>query len=171
MMTNEGMKAAYESLNSEEDAYKLMKDNGYTGTMEDFMALCAKAAEDLSMNMDDMERVAGGFGLDDVKYGAGVAWEKTKEALSKTWDWIQENPGTTAEIVGGTIVAAAGITYVVMRRGGSSTQQLPKLNLGEQEVLDYSVPKGHDFAEYNNGPSGMRESISSSNGSFDFYNN
>ena len=123
-MMNEEMKSLYESLNSEEDAYALMKQNGYTGTMEDFMALCAKAADDMSMNMDDMEQIAGGSILDDMTDLAGAAVDKTVDVLSKTWDWIKENPGTTAEIVGGTLAAVAGITYVVKRRNQQPQQTL-----------------------------------------------
>ena len=136
-MTDKEIKVLYDSLTSEENAYALVKQNGYTGTMEDLMVLCSKAADDMSMNMDDMEQVAGGSTWDDIKNFTGNAVDKTLDALGKTWDWIQENPGTTAEIVGGTLAAVAGITYVVKRRGSGSNAQLQQVpgKTGQQNVV------------------------------------
>ena len=138
-MNNEEMKAKYDAINSMEDAYALMQENGYKGTMEDFEALCAKAADVDAMDLDAMDSVAGGFGMDDVKdglttaYNATVdalktAWEATSGAVSKGWNWVKENPAMAAEIGGSVVVAALGITagtMYVKRRNANNILNVP----------------------------------------------
>ncbi len=105
-MTNEEMKAKYDSINSMEECYAMMVENGYTGSRYDFAALAIRAAEEMPMDMDDMEQVAGG-----VDFQGAV--DTVVDAMGKTWNWIKENPGTTAEIIGGAAVTVVGITYAV----------------------------------------------------------
>lgn len=101
-MTNEEMRAKLAALNSVEDAYALMKENGYSGTLEDFDALCAQAAEEIGpMDLDTLDEVAGGVSWAGVKETIGDAWDATKGAFNKSVDWVKANPKLTAEIGGG----------------------------------------------------------------------
>lgn len=153
-MTNEEMKVKYESLNSVDDAYNLLKEHGYTGTMENFIDLCARAADDMALNMDDMDQVAGGASLMDT---VETGWNKTKEVFGKTLDWIQKNPGTAVEIVGGTAAAIIGITYVVKRNGANNSAP---------ENIDY----GHRPSMVSNASSHSSDESADSSVSFDLMN-
>lgn len=65
-MTNEELKAKLADVKSIEEAYALAKDCGFTGSMDDFKAACAKAADKTEqMDMDAMDSVAGGTGMLD----------------------------------------------------------------------------------------------------------
>ena len=103
-MTNEEMKALYEKLNTVEDAYAYMMENGYSGTLDDFKAICDKAAEEMPMDLDDMDQVAGGVDFSG-------ALDKVGDAFGKTVDWMKNNPEAAAGIVGGVVAAGVGITY------------------------------------------------------------
>lgn len=83
--------------------------------MEDFEALCTKAADKAAdeigpMDMDAMDSVAGGVSWDSIKKGVSNARDATTGALSKEMVWVKETPTLTAEIVGGVAVAAIGFT-------------------------------------------------------------
>lgn len=69
-MTNEEKQAKLAAVKTIEDAYALAKECGFTGTMEDFKAMCGQASNNEQMDIDAMDNVAGGFGLSDL------------------WDWI-----------------------------------------------------------------------------------
>lgn len=119
-----------------------MVENGYKGTRADFAKLAISASEELPMDMDDMEQVAGG-----VDFNGAV--ETFTNAMSKTWDWIQKNPGTTAEIVGGTAAAVIGITYAVKSyrrskeaKGTFTPEQYAKLEAETKDAMDYNKDVG-----------------------------
>lgn len=155
-MNNEEMKAKYDAINSMEDAYALMQENGYKGTMEDFEALCAKAADGDAMDLDAMDAVAGGFGTEDIKDGIvtaynvtvdalKTAWETTSGAVSKGWNWVKENPAMAAEIGGSVVVTALGITAGVKYARRSNTTPTNPVNpvnpvpnpVSNQDVQDF----------------------------------
>ncbi len=134
-MTNEEMQAKYESLNSIEDAYALMQENGYSGSLQDFEALCAKASDEIGpMELDDMDAVAGGVSWEGFKEGASDAWDATKGALSKGWNWVKENPTLTASLAGNVVAAAIGITCgVKYLRGRNQVQDNVTENVDAQQ--------------------------------------
>lgn len=65
-MTNEEKQAKLAAVTSIEDAYALVKECGFTGSMDDFKAACAKVVDKTEqMDMDAMDSVAGGTGMLD----------------------------------------------------------------------------------------------------------
>ena len=83
-MTSEELQARLNTLSSPEDAYALACEQGFTGGMEDFEALCRKAAEAASgeeMDLDAMDQVSGGTGYDLEP--AGDWYASNKEFLTQ----------------------------------------------------------------------------------------
>lgn len=113
-MTREELSAKINAASSMEDAYNLAKEEGYTGSLEDFTALCRQAAEDISkdgMNLDDMEAVAGGNGFTDT--------------VGDIYNWCKDNPVAAAAIGAGAAGAIAAVAYGVHYYRSSQTEQLP----------------------------------------------
>lgn len=66
-MTTEELKAKLANVASIDEAYALVKECGFTGSMDDFKAACSQAAEtDSQLDMDAMDSVAGGTALSDL---------------------------------------------------------------------------------------------------------
>lgn len=131
-MLTEEMKAKYESLNSVDDAYALAKEDGYTGTIEDFVILCAKAMDAIpAMDLNDMEQVAGGSFIDDAIGKASDMWDTISATAVNVKDWICENPALTAEIGAGVVGVTAtvvGVCYAVSRSRRNNTPANPDGN-------------------------------------------
>ena len=66
-MNQEEMMATAKSVTSLEEGYALAKEAGFQGTVEEFADLCARLAEkvaDDQLDLDNMEQIAGGAGMD-----------------------------------------------------------------------------------------------------------
>ena len=95
-MKNNELTVLVSSLHSMEDAYALAQKDGYQGSMDDFKALCEKAAReqaDEAMDLESMDAVAGG------------SWDSF-------CDWVSDHK---TEIIGVTAGAAtlAAVIYGV----------------------------------------------------------
>ena len=97
------------TLTSIEDAWKLAKENGYEGSLEDFDAMCKNAAEKFQaeqMDLDSMDAVAGG--------GAG-------EVFESIGNWCSDHKEMLIGITSGLTAAAAGFAIYKYAKGKSNT--------------------------------------------------
>lgn len=100
------------TFSSMEDAWEKAKNDGYTGSLEEFEALCEKAAKDIAaknekMDAESLETVAGG------SFGS---------VMKDIGGWCKDHPELIAGIGG---LAATAIGYGVYRyaNSGSGNQQ------------------------------------------------
>lgn len=93
-MNNEELQARIAALHSVEDAYALAREGGFTGSVEEFLALGDKLTR---MDLDDMDSIAGG-------------------SVDGVLDWCKEN---TDLLIGaaGSVAAVAATAVIAYKLG------------------------------------------------------
>lgn len=116
-MTSEELHDRLAAISSMKDAYALAKENGYTGSMERFDALCTQVGEALMTNLNDADRITGVSMQDAIG-----------DALDAATNWIHNNAELTREAAGGAMNAVA-VTIIccqaVKHRRQTASQRHP----------------------------------------------